>query len=254
MVEVVDIGIPTRGAGGGRDRPDRRRRAARDAAARLGLDEVLLRQRLHHRRLARADRRAVHVRAGRDARRGGLRDGRRARNRSSCRFTVRLLEAMMVGLPERDGSLATTALQPALEAIGRADAVVLGPGIGKEKGAQELARELVERIDVPLVIDADGLNALAGGAMEELAGTRRWPTVMTPARRRARADARGRLRRRSAAGACSHAREAAAKLEGDRRAQGRRHARRDARRPRRGLARLRARARDRRHRATCSPA
>jgi ADP-dependent NAD(P)H-hydrate dehydratase / NAD(P)H-hydrate epimerase len=95
-------------------------------------------------------------------------------------FTVRLLEAMMVGLPERDGSLATTALQPALEAIGRADAVVLGPGIGKEAGAQELARELVERIDVPLVIDADGLNALAGGAMEELVRVRPWPTVMTP--------------------------------------------------------------------------
>jgi ADP-dependent NAD(P)H-hydrate dehydratase / NAD(P)H-hydrate epimerase len=95
-------------------------------------------------------------------------------------FTVRLLEAMMVGLPERDGSLATTALQPALEAIGRADAVVLGPGIGKEAGAQELARELVQRIDVPLVIDADGLNALAGGAMEELVRVRPWPTVMTP--------------------------------------------------------------------------
>jgi len=95
-------------------------------------------------------------------------------------FTVRLLEAMMVGLPERDGSLTTTALQPALEAIGRADAVVLGPGISKGKGAQELARELVERIDVPLVVDADGLNALAGGAMEELVRVRPWPTVMTP--------------------------------------------------------------------------
>jgi NAD(P)H-hydrate epimerase len=95
-------------------------------------------------------------------------------------FTVRLLEAMMVGLPERDGSLTPTALQPALEAIGRADAVVLGPGIGKDPGAQELARELVERIDVPLVVDADGLNALAGGAMEELVRVRPWPTVMTP--------------------------------------------------------------------------
>ena len=95
-------------------------------------------------------------------------------------FTVRLLEAMMIGLPERDGSLTPTALQPALEAIGRADAVVLGPGISKEEGAQELARELVERIDVPLVVDADGLNALAGGAMEELVRVRPWPTVMTP--------------------------------------------------------------------------
>jgi NAD(P)H-hydrate epimerase len=95
-------------------------------------------------------------------------------------FTVRLLEAMMVGLPERDGVLTPTALQPALEAIGRADAVVLGPGLSKNKGAQELARELVERIDVPLVVDADGLNALAGGAMEEYVRVRPWPTVMTP--------------------------------------------------------------------------
>ena len=85
----------------------------------------------------------------------------------------------MVGLPERDGSLTTTALQPALEAIGRADAVVLGPGIGKEKGAQELARELVERIDVPLVVDADGLNALAGARWRSWCGSA-WPTVMTP--------------------------------------------------------------------------
>src|SRR3954470_22390001 len=95
-------------------------------------------------------------------------------------FTVRLLEAMMVGLPERDGSLTAAALQPALAAIGRADAVVLGPGLGKEAGAQELARELVARVDVPLVIDADGLNALAGGPMEELVRVRPWPTVMTP--------------------------------------------------------------------------
>ena len=48
-------------------------------------------------------------------------------------FTVRLLEAMMIGLPERDGSLTPTALQPALEAIGRADAVVLGPGSARER-------------------------------------------------------------------------------------------------------------------------
>ena len=95
-------------------------------------------------------------------------------------FTVRLLEAMMVGLPEEDGSLTPSALQPTLTAIDRADAVVLGPGLSKRKGAQEFARELVERVDVPLVIDADGLNALGGGVMEELVPVRPWPTVLTP--------------------------------------------------------------------------
>ena len=93
-------------------------------------------------------------------------------------FTVRLLEAMLVGLPEEDGALSSEALEPAVAAVGRADAVVLGPGLGRSPGAQELVRALVERIDVPLVLDADGLNALAG-RLEHLRH-RRWPTVLTP--------------------------------------------------------------------------
>src|SRR3712207_6406664 len=94
-------------------------------------------------------------------------------------FTVRLLEAMMVGLPETGGALSAEAAGPALKAIGRADAVVLGPGLGRHPGAREFALEMFERIDVPLVIDADGLNALAGCFPEDLP-QRRWPTVLTP--------------------------------------------------------------------------
>jgi NAD(P)H-hydrate epimerase len=93
-------------------------------------------------------------------------------------FAVRLLESMFVGLPEDDGALSPEAVQTALHAVGRADAVVLGPGLGREPGTQALVRELVQRIDVPLVIDADGLNAIAGH-LDELRH-RRWPTVLTP--------------------------------------------------------------------------
>jgi NAD(P)H-hydrate epimerase len=94
-------------------------------------------------------------------------------------FTVRLLEAMMVGLPEDgDGHLDATGVEPVLKAVGRADAVVLGPGLSKDPDAQALARSVVPRIDVPLVIDADGLNALAGH-LDEIA-QRPWPTVLTP--------------------------------------------------------------------------
>jgi ADP-dependent NAD(P)H-hydrate dehydratase / NAD(P)H-hydrate epimerase len=93
-------------------------------------------------------------------------------------FTVRLLEAMLVALPEDDGTLSPEALEATLSAVGRADAVVLGPGLGRSPGARELAGELVQRIEVPLVIDADGLNALAG-RFDALRG-RRWPTVLTP--------------------------------------------------------------------------
>jgi NAD(P)H-hydrate epimerase len=95
-------------------------------------------------------------------------------------FTVRLLEAMMVGLPEDgDGHLDPAGVEPVLRAIGRADAVVLGPGLSKDPDAQALARAVIPRVDVPLVIDADGLNALAGH-LEEVLPQRRWPTVLTP--------------------------------------------------------------------------
>src|SRR3954467_14729763 len=95
-------------------------------------------------------------------------------------FTVRLMEAMMVGLPEDgDGHLDAAAAEPVLKAIGRADAVVLGPGLSKDPDAQALARSIVPRIDLPLVIDADGLNALAGH-VDEVLPQRRWPTILTP--------------------------------------------------------------------------
>jgi hydroxyethylthiazole kinase-like uncharacterized protein yjeF len=93
-------------------------------------------------------------------------------------FGTRLLEAMMVGLPEADGALAMESAERALEAIRRADAVVLGPGFSKREGAQELARALTERIEVPLVLDADGLNAHAGRI--DAVARRRAPTVLTP--------------------------------------------------------------------------
>ena len=96
-------------------------------------------------------------------------------------FTVRLLEAMMVGLPEDgDGHLDPAGVEPVLKAIGRADAVVLGPGLSKDPDAQALVRAVVPRIDLPLLIDADGLNALASGQFEEVLAQRRWPTVLTP--------------------------------------------------------------------------
>jgi NAD(P)H-hydrate epimerase len=94
-------------------------------------------------------------------------------------FSVRLLEAMMTGLPEADGALSEEAVEPALKAIRRADAVVLGPGLGRTPGAQAFARAMYERVDVPLVVDADGLNALAVIFRDGLP-QRPWPTVLTP--------------------------------------------------------------------------
>jgi NAD(P)H-hydrate epimerase len=94
-------------------------------------------------------------------------------------FAIRPVESMLHLLPDDGGSLATESVEPVLKAIKRADAVVLGPGLGRTEAAVAFAREMYERIDVPLVIDADALNALEGVFPEDLP-QRRWPTVLTP--------------------------------------------------------------------------
>jgi NAD(P)H-hydrate epimerase len=56
--------------------------------------------------------------------------------------------------------------------------VVLGPGLGRNPASVELVRELLPRIEAPLVLDADGLNAFAGRASDIC--RREAPTVLTP--------------------------------------------------------------------------
>ncbi len=56
----------------------------------------------------------------------------------------------------------------------KATAVVLGPGLGRDGAA--FAREVYARVEVPLVLDADGLNAFADHDFPE----RSAPTVLTP--------------------------------------------------------------------------
>ncbi|HUJ62319.1 MAG TPA: NAD(P)H-hydrate dehydratase, partial [Kofleriaceae bacterium] len=93
-------------------------------------------------------------------------------------FESRLLEVMTVPLPDDRGSLALEGAERVLERAERADSLVLGPGIGREPSALELARVLAREAPIPLLLDADGLNAHAG-ALASLAG-RPAPTVLTP--------------------------------------------------------------------------
>src|SRR5581483_541837 len=58
-------------------------------------------------------------------------------------------------------------------AADRADAVAIGPGLGRTEGTRELVRLLLESIAKPVVIDADGLWRLEPFA-------RRAATVLTP--------------------------------------------------------------------------
>jgi NAD(P)H-hydrate epimerase len=93
-------------------------------------------------------------------------------------FEARLLEVMTVPLPDSDGVIGAAALAPALERTSRVQSLVLGPGLGRDPETVEFARELAGRAEVPLLLDADGLNAHAGrlASLSE----RRAVTVLTP--------------------------------------------------------------------------
>lgn len=93
-------------------------------------------------------------------------------------FELAQPEVMSVGCPGGDGCLAPASRKAVLRTFERAAAGVLGPGLGRDPGAFELAREVVGEIEAPLVIDADGLNAFAEG-LEPLEA-REGATILTP--------------------------------------------------------------------------
>jgi len=77
-----------------------------------------------------------------------------------------------------DGSLEPGAVEAILQAASRADAVLIGPGLGRSGATIEVVREVVSRLDVPLVVDADALFAL-GEDLGQVA-ERTAPTILTP--------------------------------------------------------------------------
>ena len=94
-------------------------------------------------------------------------------------FEIKLTEAMTLSLPEGPpGYLSEAALEPVLAAAEGFDALAVGPGLGKEEGSARLVEGLLARYDGPLLLDADGLNCMAGrpGHLAD----REAPLVITP--------------------------------------------------------------------------
>jgi len=77
-----------------------------------------------------------------------------------------------------DGRIAEAAAVAVLEAAASRDALALGPGMGQTETVAAALRRIALTAEVPLVLDADGINAFAGRA-EELRD-RRAQTVLTP--------------------------------------------------------------------------
>jgi NAD(P)H-hydrate epimerase len=85
---------------------------------------------------------------------------------------------MTRGLADDDGHFTATAIDEMLELLRSATIVAVGPGLGRAPVLTELVARLYREIDKPMVVDADGLFALAEafGILSEAGG----PRVLTP--------------------------------------------------------------------------
>jgi ADP-dependent NAD(P)H-hydrate dehydratase len=96
--------------------------------------------------------------------------------------TVASLEPSYMTYPlpcDQDGLIRLEPAQPVLERlIAPADVIAVGPGLGQSEDVRKLVRFLITGTDKPMVIDADGLNALVGQT-DLLSGLKR-PVILTP--------------------------------------------------------------------------
>ncbi len=113
----------------------------------------------------------------------------------------KLTEATWLLLPHQMGALKPEAVKPLRECLGDYDALLLGPGLGRDEKTAEFVAQLLDLAGTdskpqlgflqpaqrkgtqpavlpPLVVDADGLNALAD--IKDWAKSLSAPTVITP--------------------------------------------------------------------------
>ncbi len=85
-------------------------------------------------------------------------------------LAVKCIETMPFPLPGSYEAL--------LKKIRGCDAALIGPGLGRAKPARKLVRRLLADLEFPVVLDADGINAISGHI--DILDKRRFPTVLTP--------------------------------------------------------------------------
>lgn len=97
-----------------------------------------------------------------------------------CLENVALFEPSYMTLPlpcDGQGRISRLALPALEEALSKATVVGLGPGLGRSDELGLLVRELTLRFPRPMVIDADGLNALGTLPLSSVAAG---PRILTP--------------------------------------------------------------------------
>lgn len=104
-----------------------------------------------------------------------------AKSAQSLLVTQTRPEVMTEALAETfDGAISHEAVEQVLQLAEKKTVIAIGPGLSSgENSTRSFVRELVERRAAPMVIDADGLNALAPWP-SDLKGSDELPIIITP--------------------------------------------------------------------------
>ncbi len=88
-------------------------------------------------------------------------------------------EAMPYPLPDKDGKLSSGAIDKIFARMEGCDCALIGPGLGRGAVITMLVNHILRTVNYPIVLDADGLNAVADH-ISMLDGRRDCPTIITP--------------------------------------------------------------------------
>lgn len=98
-----------------------------------------------------------------------------------CLETVASFHPAYTTIPlpcDGSGRISKAALEPIHRHVKQATVVALGPGLGQSDAVQFVVHDLWQSLTQPMVVDADGLNAL--GSSEKLLAHHAGPRIITP--------------------------------------------------------------------------
>ena len=93
-------------------------------------------------------------------------------------FEIALPEVLTRTAPDTNGILKYEALKIVLEEASHHQALALGPGLSNNASIRRLVRDILRKTDIPVVLDADGINAVA--QQPQVLLDHRGPVVVTP--------------------------------------------------------------------------
>lgn len=91
---------------------------------------------------------------------------------------IKLNEAIVFPLDEKDGKLSRAAISTISEMLPRMDAVLIGPGLGVNADTEALVCYICRHFDRPIVLDADGISIMK--THKDILRDRTGVTILTP--------------------------------------------------------------------------